>query len=84
MFIRNITIKKPSKKLNYKKIKPFKVKRNIKGISFKLDLFKTIKIYPVFYALLFKLINNKTPITKIPKKYTKGFFIYDIEEILNK
>jgi len=67
LFIRNIAIKKLSKKLNYKKIKSFKIKKNIKGISFKLDLLKTIKIYSVFYALFFKLINNRTPIIKYRK-----------------
>jgi len=84
LFIRNITIKKPSKKLNYKKIKLFKIKKSIKNISFELDLPKIIKIYPVFYILFFKLINNRTPVIKIPKKYIKNFFIYNIEKNLNK
>jgi len=84
LFIRNITTRKPNKKLNYKKIKLFKIKRSIKGISFKLALPKTIKIYLVFYVLLFKPANNKTLIIKIPKKYIKRFFIYDIKKILNK
>jgi len=69
LLTRNITIKKPSKKLNYKKIRLFKIKKSIKGISFKLDLFKIIKIHLMFYALFFKLANNRTPVTKIPKKY---------------
>jgi len=42
LLIRNITIKKLNKKLNYKKIRPFKIKKSIKGISFKLDLLKII------------------------------------------
>jgi len=84
LFTRNIATKRPSKKLNYKKIKPFKIIRNIKGISFKLDLPKTIKIYSVFHASLLKPANNKTPIIKIPKKYIKGFFIYNVEKFLNK
>jgi len=65
LFIRNIAIKKSSKKLNYKKLKPFKIKRNIKGINFKLDLPKIIKIHPVFYVSLLKPANNKTPVIKI-------------------
>jgi len=84
LFIRNITIKKLSKKLNYKKIGLFKVKKSIKNINFKLDLPKTIKIYPIFHALFLKLANKKTPVIKIPKKYIKRFFIYDVEKILNK
>jgi len=84
LLTRNIATRKPSKKLNYKKIRPFKIKKSIKGISFKLDLSKIIKIYPVFYASFFKPANNKTPIIKILKKYIKRFLIYDVEEILNK
>jgi len=84
LFTRNITTKKLNKKLNYKKIKLFKVKKSIKGISFKFDLSKIIKIYPVFYVLLFKLANKRTPVIKIPKKYIKRFFTYNVEEILNK
>jgi len=38
----------------------------------------------MFYILLFKPVNKRTPIIKIPKKYIKGFFIYDVEEILNR
>jgi len=84
LFTRNITIKRPNKKLNYKKIKLFKIKKSIKGISFKLNLPKIIKIYLMFYVLLFKPVNKEILIIKIPKKYIKGFFIYDVEEILNK
>jgi len=36
----NIHIKQRSKKLNNKSIKPFKIRRNIKGLSYKLDLLK--------------------------------------------
>jgi len=34
----NIHVKQRSKKLNNKSIKPFKIKRNIKGLSYELDL----------------------------------------------
>jgi len=36
----NIHIKQRSKKLNNKSIKPFEVKRNIKKLSYELDLLK--------------------------------------------
>jgi len=36
----NIYVKQRSKKLNNKSIKPFEVKRNIKELSYKLDLLK--------------------------------------------
>jgi hypothetical protein len=46
---RNIKITRPSDKLDYKKIGPFKIKRNIKNISFELHLLTTIRIHSVFY-----------------------------------
>jgi hypothetical protein len=43
--------------LNYKKFGLFRVKRNIRDISYKLKLLKIIKIYLVFYILLLKLVD---------------------------
>jgi len=84
LFTRNIATRRPSKKLNHKKIGPFKIKRSIKGISFKLDLPKIMRIYPVFHASLLKPVNNRTPVIKIPEGYIKGFPTYDVKEILDK
>jgi hypothetical protein len=41
---KNIKIIRPSNKFDYKKFGPFKVKRNIKDISYKLYLSLTIRI----------------------------------------
>jgi hypothetical protein len=49
---RNIKITRPSDKLDSKKIGLFKVKRNIRNISFELKLPPIIKIYPVFHLSL--------------------------------
>jgi hypothetical protein len=49
---RNIKTIRLSDKLNSKKIDLFKIKRNIRDISFKLQLPLTIRIHPVFYILL--------------------------------
>ena len=45
------------KKLNYIKIKLFLVKKTKKLINYKLDLFKNVKIFLIFYILLLKLAN---------------------------
>jgi hypothetical protein len=50
----NIKIIRLSDKLDSKKIGLFKVKRNIRDISFKLKLPLTMKIYPIFHILLLK------------------------------
>jgi hypothetical protein len=52
---RNIKTTKPSDKLDYKKFGPFKVKRNIKDISYELYLLPTIRIHPIFYISLLEL-----------------------------
>jgi hypothetical protein len=49
---RNIKIIKLSDKLNSKKIGPFKIKRNIRDISFKLQLPPIIRIHLIFHISL--------------------------------
>jgi hypothetical protein len=49
---RNIKITRLSNKLDSKKIGPFKIKRNIRDISFELQLPLIIRIYPIFYVSL--------------------------------
>jgi hypothetical protein len=49
---RNIKIIRLSDKLDSKKISLFRVKRNIRNISFEFKLLLSIRIYPIFYLLL--------------------------------
>jgi hypothetical protein len=49
---RNIKITRPSDKLDLKKIGLFKVKRNIRDISFELKFPLIIRIYPIFHISL--------------------------------
>jgi hypothetical protein len=49
---RNIKITRLSDKLDSKKIGLFKVKRNIRDVSFELKLPLIIKIYPIFHFSL--------------------------------
>ena len=58
---RNIKTTKPSDKLDYKKLGPFKVKRNIKNISYKLHLLFTMRIHPVFHISLLESADPDTP-----------------------
>ncbi|OHE94842.1 hypothetical protein CORC01_09860, partial [Colletotrichum orchidophilum] len=45
-----------SNKLNYKKLKPFKIIKKVLLINFKLKLLNTIQYYLVFYILFLKLV----------------------------
>jgi len=51
---KNINTKKPSDKLDYKKLKLFKIKQIKKSLNYKLALSKIINIFPVFYISLFE------------------------------
>jgi len=53
---RNIEIKKPNIKLDYKKLGLFKIKKIKRSINYKLVLFKTINIYLIFYIFFLELV----------------------------
>ena len=59
MLIKNLKIRKKSKKLDYIKVESFFIKVKKKTISCKLELLKYTKINPIFYILLLKLTNYK-------------------------
>ena len=62
---KNIKITRSSEKLNHIKIKSFKIVRNIKNISFKLNLLKEIKRkHSVFYILLLKSASERVLMLK--------------------
>jgi hypothetical protein len=64
---RNIKIIKPSNKLDYKKFGLFKVKRNVKDISYKLYLLPIMKIYPVFHISLLESADLDIPTGLAPE-----------------
>jgi hypothetical protein len=66
---RNIKTIRLSDKLDYKKFGLFKVKRNIKDISYELYFLLTIRIYPVFYISLLELADPDTSIRPAPEIY---------------
>jgi len=79
----NIHVKQRSKKLNNKSIEPFKVKRNIKELSYELDLPKKMQIHPVFHALMLQCCNQSIPLqtTKMSVELDEE---YQVENILEK
>jgi hypothetical protein len=66
---RNIKTTKSSNKLDHKKFGLFKVKRNIKDISYELYLLFTIRIYPIFHISLLELADLNTPAGPAPEIY---------------
>jgi len=79
----NICVKWRSKKLNNKSIKPFKIKRNIKGLSYELDLLKKMQIHPVFHVFMLQCCNQFIPlqIIETPVELNEE---YQVENILKQ
>ncbi len=79
----NIHVKQRSKKLNNKSIEPFKIKRNIKRLSYELDLLKKMRIHSVFHAFMLQCCNQFIPL-QITEMSVEPDKEYQVENILEK
>jgi len=79
----NIHVKQRSKKLNNKSIEPFKIKRNIKGLSYELDLLKKMRIHSVFHAFMLQCCNQSIPL-QIIKTPVEPNEEYQVKNILRQ
>ncbi len=79
----NIHVKWRSKKLNNKSIKLFKIKRNIKRLSYELDLLKKMRIHSVFHVFMLQCCNQFIPL-QIIETSVKLNEEYQVENILEK
>jgi len=79
----NIRTKMKSKKLGNKSIEPFKIVRDIKGLSYELDLLKEMQIHSVFHASMLQHCDQTIPLqtTETPVEPNEE---YEIEDILGK
>ena len=57
---RNIKMKRLSNKLNYTKLKSFKILEEKKSVNYKLKLSLIIRIYLIFYISLLKPADSNT------------------------
>ena len=80
---KNIITKKPSKKLDYKYLGPYKVTKRISENNYQLDLPLKVRIYSIFYisllkdAINVKLINTGRNNVKVNEKE------YEAEKVLD-
>ena len=81
---KNIATKRPSYKLDYKKLGLFRIAK-VKGlVNFQLVLPKIINIYPVFYISLLELVPLGAPAAPIIKIQAINLNAeYEVETILN-
>ncbi len=80
---RNIKTIRPLDKLDYKKIRLFKIKEKIKEVNYRLKLLLYIRINLVFYVVLLELVPYDVPII-IPDLLNKNKTIkYEVEDVIN-
>jgi hypothetical protein len=73
-----------SDKLNHKKFRPFKILRNIKGITYELKLSIIMRIHLVFHISLLKLALSEIP--ERPTSILKKEMLkeeYEVKKIIN-
>ena len=82
LYIKNLKIKRLSKKLDYIKIGLFLIK-SIKGlINYELQLPPEAKIYPVFHILLLEKAGDNEPVAKDFGYEPEEDNVYEVEKIL--
>ena len=59
---KNVATKRPSDKLDHKKLGPFEIAEVRSPVNYRLKLPKTIKIHPVFYISLLELAPPGSPL----------------------
>jgi len=83
----NIRTTRPCKKLDYKKIGPFKILAKIGGSAYKLDLPRSMRIHNTFHISLLELYNDdKLPSQKTqppPPIIIEGEPEYELEQIVD-
>ena len=80
---KNINTKRPSNKLNYKKLGLFKIKQVKKSLNYELALLKTMNIFPVFHISFFeKALSGALPASITEIQPVNPNAEYKIEKIL--
>jgi len=83
LFLRNLHLKQPSTKLDFKKYRPFRIIRKVVTFNFELDLPVIMKVrIKVFYISLLELALRKVPLEK-KIKIEVDEEEFDVKEILD-
>ena len=70
--------------MNHVKVESFLVKKTKRLINYKIDLFKNVKIFLVFYILLLKLANSITSLQDTFYFHSQEKKQYKIQKILRQ
>jgi len=72
LLYKNFKLRQPSKKLNYVKIRLFKIAGKISEVIYRLDLLVKIKIYPVQYIAILELAHGDLVLLVYKKDTYRG------------
>lgn len=80
---RNIKTKRPSDKLDFKKLGPFKIEKKLGPVTYRLTLPKDMRIHPVFHVALLEKAPEDAEIQKsMPLDQETETQIYEVESVL--
>lgn len=78
---RNIKTKRPSEKLDWKKLGPFKIEKKVSKVNYRLTLPKKMRIHPVFHISLLEPAPKNAKLETQEETQKDGE--YEVEEILD-
>src|SRR5208282_3536638 len=79
---RNIKTKKPSSKLDCKKLGPFKIRRRISDSNYELILLPGVRLYPIFHISLLEPVLKNIRLSTIEEVDSESEE-YEVERILD-
>ena len=87
LFRRNIKTNRPCKKLDYRRLGPFRIQEKINLVVYRLELPASVKIHPVFYVSLLETYKESTISGRLqpslPPIEVENHDEYEVEKVLD-